>query len=55
MIAIINIGENPENKKERVYKIMINRTYITMFTHKRKDGLAVCLKKAAKAVGSKVR
>ena len=47
MIAIINRGKKG---KLRRYEVKINEEHICEFTHKRSDGLAVCLEKAAKAV-----
>jgi hypothetical protein len=49
MIAIINIS--PENQEKNcLYRIQINYKKICEFRHDRKDGLAVCLQKAANAV-----
>ena len=48
MIAIINRGGGPDDT--RGYDVMINKEHICSFTHKRGDGLAVCLEKAATAV-----
>ena len=52
MIAIINKGPingaGPEGLHR--YDIHINTTLITGFEHTRRDGLAVCLRKAADAV-----
>lgn len=47
MIAIINTGKI--EKGEHVYKLQINDELIALFTHKRQDGLDVCLEKAAQA------
>lgn len=58
MIAIINRGatspqerENPDG--ERYYDVRINDRIITQFQHRRGDGLAECLRKAAQAVEDK--
>ena len=51
MIAIVNKGPHTDDKGgERNYTVQINNKVITTFKHKRKDGLAVCLEKAAEAV-----
>ena len=52
MIAIVNVGphDDPNPLGERTYEVRINRGVITSFIHKRGDGLATCLMKAAKAV-----
>ena len=55
MIAIINKGptspdEANDHGGERKYIIKINHKPITEFTHFRRDGLSVCLEKAAAAV-----
>ena len=47
-IVITNISK-PGTKKCR-YRLKINALPITEFTHKRSDGLATCLRKAADAV-----
>lgn len=55
MIAIVNMGGgDPDDILGwREYEVRINREVITTFCHKRGDGLAVCLQKAASAVESK--
>ena len=47
-IVITNVSK-PGAKRCR-YQLKINAMLITEFTHKRSDGLAVCLRKAAAAV-----
>ena len=48
MIAIINVEGEPDGVC--LYEIRINYKLIATFEHYRKDGLAVCLEKAAQAV-----
>ena len=51
MIYIQNMGPRTEDPGgERNYEVRINAKVICKFKHARKDGLAVCLKKAATAV-----
>lgn len=51
MIAIINREWNEDDPEgECKYEVMINHRHICWFTHVRRDGLAVCLQKAALAV-----
>lgn len=50
MIGIYNIKVNEDSC---TYEVRINRDLICHFEHDRKDGLAVCLEKAAKAVRQK--
>jgi hypothetical protein len=52
MIAIVNIGpyNDPDLGGWRDYEVRINHKLITTFRHKRSDGLAGCLAKAADAV-----
>jgi len=55
MIGIRNTGATEggdpnDHDGERRYEIRINYNIIAKFTHKRSDGLAVCLDKAAAAV-----
>ena len=55
MIAIVNKGatsprEGKDHGGERRYDVKINSELIASFTHVRRDGLVVCLEKAAKAV-----
>lgn len=47
MIAIVNTGAI--EKGEYVYRLQINDELIALFTHRREDGLDVCLEKAAQA------
>lgn len=50
MISITSIGpQTPDPGGERLYELRINKQLICRFKHYRKDGLAVCLEKAAKA------
>ncbi len=58
MIAIINRGPAGVHIEDgpggwRLYEVMINHDLICSFNHKRSDGLAVCLRKAADAVEEK--
>ena len=53
MIAIVNISPDPKPFGEHIYALRINHREICQFTHKREDGLAVCLMAAAKAVDRK--
>ena len=48
MIAIINQGEKKNGKT--LYNVQINHDVICQFYHRREDGLAACLRKAAEAV-----
>lgn len=51
MITITNVGPFSDDPGgERTYEVRINGAIICMFTHTRRDGLAECLRKAAKAV-----
>lgn len=51
MIAIVNIGpQDNDSGGWRDYEVRINHEVIVRFRHERRDGLAVCLMKAAKAV-----
>lgn len=57
MIEIINVGRRDDDPHGLCdYEVAINsartrrRTRICGFQHKRKDGLATCLRRAAKAV-----
>jgi hypothetical protein len=63
MIAIVNIGPAPGNKRRGVlknqprdvlgphcYEVRINHAVQATFTHARGDSLAACLRKAAEAV-----
>ena len=50
MIAIINQGPYTDDPGgEREYTLQINDKIMTRFKHKRKHGLAACLRAAAKA------
>ena len=54
MIAIINRGPHTgDSGGERNYDVCINDKLIAQFKHKRSDGLATCLRKAADAVEQK--
>lgn len=46
-IIIQNMGGNPLGECE--YRLQINNKTIAYFTHSRPDGLAECLRRAAKA------
>jgi hypothetical protein len=51
MIRIQNNGHGdgtPDGWAE--YEIYVNRAFLTTFRHKRSDGMAVCLARAAQAV-----
>ena len=52
MNAIINIGGgNPDDPGGwRDYEVKINHRVFSRFKHKRSDGLAECLRKAARSV-----
>lgn len=51
MIAIVNVGPHTNAPGgERNYEVRINRDVIATFKHRRADGLATCLRRAAKAV-----
>lgn len=53
MVSIINRGhQEGQDPKTGIcnYDVLINFDYITSFSHKRSDGLGVCLEKAAIAV-----
>jgi hypothetical protein len=47
MIAIVNTTGHPFGVN--TYELRINRRVIATFKHKREDGLAICLQKAAAA------
>ena len=49
-IVIQNISDNFDLAGEQTYLIRINKQQIITFKHIRKDGLAVCLRKASEAV-----
>ena len=49
VIAIVNIG-GPDGNGEHSYSVRINRDEICRFTHRREDGLELCLLRAAQAV-----
>lgn len=53
MIVIINTGNNPSPIGTHEYRLQINNKLICTFTHERHEGLAECLRKAAKAVDHK--
>ena len=48
MIAIVNITPERENNEDHVYEVRINSNLLFTFKHKRSDGLAKCLSRAAK-------
>ena len=48
MIAIVNVGTSDYGVT--IYEVRINHEVITTFSHRRADGLAVCLRQAADAV-----
>lgn len=50
MIAIVNVTEEPTPTGVNKYEIRINRDVVATFDHVREDGLAECLRKAARAV-----
>ena len=50
MIAIINTAKNPLPTGIHEYRVQINYDLICMFKHRREDGLAACLRRAADAV-----
>lgn len=59
MIEIIEVGEALDDTDSNTgtaesnsmeYYIVIGHTFITNFTHRRADGLAICFDKAAEAV-----
>lgn len=52
MIAIINNGpfNDPDPDGERQYLVKINSQLIAIFRHRRVNGLAECLRAAARAV-----
>lgn len=47
MIAIIN--QSRKQGEYTIYNLQINKDLICTFKHRRDDGLAVCLEKAAEA------
>ena len=49
MIAIVNVS-GPDGNGEHSYSVRINRDEICRFTHRREDGLELCLFMAAQAV-----
>jgi len=49
MIAIVNITQPYEPRGTHTYSLRINNQEICQFNHNRKDGLAACLRTAAKA------
>lgn len=50
MIAIINVSKELNQFGEYEYEVRVNREVKAVFTHKREDGLTICLQKAVKAV-----
>ena len=51
MITITNIS--PDKQNPATYQVRINSEIITAFKHRRIDGLAECLRAAARAVDKK--
>ena len=49
-IIIQNISPHNSPFGQQEYEIRIDQEVITTFTHKREEGLTVCLRKAAEAV-----
>jgi len=49
MIAIVNVSKSLSPVGWHEYELRINQKVIAKFKHKREDGLAECLRKAAKA------
>lgn len=49
MIAIVNTGKNSSAFGLHEYELRINKSVVCTFEHKREDGLAMCLQRAAKA------
>ena len=49
-IIIQNISPHSSPFGQQEYEVRINQEIITTFTHKREEGLAVCLRRAAGAV-----
>jgi hypothetical protein len=49
MIAIVNVSIHDDPVGINDYELRINAKVISKFQHRRADGLAVCLKKAAAA------
>lgn len=49
MIAIVNVTKDPKPTGVHTYELRINREVITTFTHRREEGLARCLQRAALA------
>jgi hypothetical protein len=50
MIQIFNVSDNPNNPEGDDYYLYINQNFICSFKHKRIEGLAECLIRAAEAV-----
>lgn len=50
MIAIVNVSKPPKPIGVNEYELRINHAVVARFEHRREDGLAVCLQKAAAAV-----
>lgn len=49
-VIIENMGPTGAHDDERFYRIRVNQDIIARFTHRRGEGLAACLRKAADAV-----
>ena len=53
MIAIVNVGPHDDDPGGwRNYEVRINQDVICTYQHKRSEGLARCLERAAEAVKS---
>ena len=50
MISIVNVDANPRPRGWHEYVVRVNQDHIAGFRHRREDGLATCLMKAAEAV-----
>jgi len=50
LIAIVNVSKKNSPFGEHKYEVRINREVVATFKHKKEDGLAQCLLRAAKAV-----
>ena len=52
MVSIINIGFHDRRRPQGMctYELRINAKLISSFSHRRSDGLATCLRRAARSV-----
>lgn len=50
MIEIVNVSEIFDPFGPQVYEVRVNRNPVVTFTHKRSEGMAECLRKAAGAI-----